>query len=112
MLEGSALVSRYFENVNVWARGAQTLNQKKKGPLGSCGLPGRRAGVQGAGRGPEGDVRLGNEASAMVAGSRKSGAGVQGLKLVPGSDLGPGRRALGGQSRALTLVLMFLARPA
>lgn len=66
---------RYFENVTVWARGAQTLN-KKKGTLGSCGLPGRRAGVQGAGRGPGGDIRLGNEASAMVADSRESGAGV------------------------------------
>lgn len=36
----------------------------------------------------------------------------QGLKSVPGSNLSPGRCALGDRAGALTLVLMFLARPA
>lgn len=90
---------RYFENVSVWARGAQTLNKKKKGTLGSCGLPGRRAGVQGAGRGPGGDIRLGNEASAMVAGSRESGAGVAGSEIGPGLKSRPRKVGPGGQSR-------------
>lgn len=56
-------------------------------------------------------VHWGNEASAMVAGSTEHGW-VEGISQSRSSNLEPGKYAQRDSPQGLTLVLMFLARPA